>query len=124
MGMMLSKNQTITVSWSTLASIVASLVAVWGFGSPIIQNVMAGEIERQITKQIAPINDKIATQTTAQIITISSTVNNLKKQIAALEFKKDMCAGASCWTLRDAEDLQGAREDIVAAQKALNALKQ
>mgnify|MGYP001595137334 CR=1 FL=1 len=116
MGIRLSKEQTVTVSWSTLVSVIGSLVAVWAFAAPIAQNALAGEIEKQITKQIAPLN-------AAQIITITATVKNLQKQVAALEFKKDMCAGAGCWTLRDAEDLQAAREDIVAAQKALNALK-
>lgn len=116
-GMKLSKEQTATVSWSTLISILGSLGAVWAFAAPIAQTALAGEIERQISKQVAPL-------TAAQVITITSTVNNLRKQIASLEFKKDMCAGSGCWTLRDAEDLQAARDDIVAAQKALNALKQ
>ncbi len=116
MAMRLSKEQTWTVSWSTLVSIAGSLGAVWAFAAPIAQSALAGEIERQITKQVTPLKD-------AQIITITATVNNLRKQIAALEFKKEMCAGTGCWTLRDAEDLQAAREDIVAAQRALSALK-
>lgn len=113
MAMKLSKEQTITVSWSTLISVIGSLIAVWAFAAPIAQNALAGEI----AKQIAPLN-------TAQIITITATVKNLQKQISALEFKKDMCAGSGCWTLRDAEDLTAARDDLTAAQKALQALKQ
>ena len=117
MGIKLSRDQTITVSWATIASIATSLVAVWGFGSAIVQKAMAGEIKEQISQQIAPLN-------IAQVITITATVKNLQKQISALEFKKEMCAGALCWTLRDAEDLTAARDDLVAAQSALKALKQ
>lgn len=115
--MKISRDQAFTISWSTLASIAGSLAAVWAFAAPIAQKALAGEIKDQIQQQVAPLN-------AAQIITITANIKNLQKQIAALEFKKDMCAGTGCWTLRDAEDLQAAREDLVAAQKALTALKQ
>jgi len=112
MGIKLSRDQTITVSWSTLASIVGSLTAVWMFAGPLAESALAGEI----AKQVAPL-------TTAQVITITATVKNLQKQIAALEFKRDMCRGSDCWSVRDQEDLASAKDDLVAAQAALTALK-
>lgn len=112
-----TKEQTATISMSMIGSLATAVIAIWTFAAPIAQKAMAGEIKEQIMQQLAPIN-------AAQIITITATVKNLQKQISALEFKKEMCAGAVCWTLRDAEDLSSAREDLIAAQAALRALKQ
>lgn len=112
MALKLTKDQTITVSWSTLVSILGSLGAVWAFASPIAGQAIKGQIEAQI----APLQN-------AQIITIAATVRNLQNAIVALEFKRDMCAGSDCWTIRDAQDLQGARTDLAAAEAALKALR-
>lgn len=111
--MKLSREQTITLSWSTLAAIASSVMGLWAFAGPI-----AGQaLKDQIKQEIEPLM-------TAQIITISTTVRNLRNAIAALEFKREMCAGASCWTIRDAEDLAAARADLAAAEAALRALRQ
>lgn len=116
--MKLTKDQTVTVSWSTLVSVVGSLVAVWTFAAPIAGQAIKGQVQDQIRQEIKPLHD-------AQIITITATVRNLEKAIVAMEFKRDMCANApNCWTIRDAEDLTAARTDLVAAQAALRALRQ
>jgi len=113
--MKLTKDQTLTVSWSTLVSVVGSLGAVWVFAAPIAGQAIKGQIQ----EEIKPLQD-------AQIITITATVRNLQKAIVALEFKRDMCGGNidGCWTLRDAEDLTSVRADLVAAESALRALRQ
>ncbi len=122
MGMRLSKDQTITVSWATLASIATSLIAVWGFGSSIVQKAVAGEIKDEIAKQLEPIQKQISAQTSANIVSLGATVKNLRASITALRFKKEMCAGTSCWTLRDASDLEAAENDLKAAESALKLL--
>lgn len=124
MGIRLSKDQTITVSWATLASITAALASVWGFGAPIVQKAMAGEVKEEITKQLEPIQRQISAQTAANIVSLNSTVKNLKAAILALAFKKDMCGGVpGCWTLRDAGDLDAAANDLKAAEDALRLLQ-
>jgi hypothetical protein len=118
MGINMTKDQGITVSVSTLASIAATLGSIWLFAAPIAETALAGEIEKQLEQKIKPIQD-------ANIITITATVRNLQNAIIALEFKRDMCgASPDCWTVRDAGDLQAARNDLSAAQAALTALKQ
>lgn len=114
MALKLTKDQTLTISWATLVSILGSLGAVWAFAAPI-----AGQaIDQKIALQIKPIQD-------AQIITITSTVRNLQNAIVALEFKRDTCTPKpDCWTVRDAQDLQSARNDLDAAQAALRGLRQ
>lgn len=121
----LTKDQTITISWSTLVSIIGSLGAVWAFASPIAGQAIKGQIKQQIQEEIKPLQDAQVAMKTAQIITITATVRNLENAIVALEFKRDMCAAMpDCWTIRDAQDLTGARNDLRAAQDALKALRQ
>lgn len=111
---LITKDQTVTISWATLVSVFGSLGAVWAFAAPL-----AGDaIDKKIEQQIRPIQE-------AQIITISATVRNLQKAIVALEFKRDMCAGVpECWAIRDAEDLTSLRADLIAAEAALRGLRQ
>ena len=113
MGIKMTKDQGWTVSFSTLTSIVGSLGAMWVFAAPIAQNALAGEIEKYLQPMQA-----------AQVITITATVKNLRNQISALEFKRDMCGGSDCWTVRDAQDLSAARDDLKAAEDALRSLKE
>jgi hypothetical protein len=106
------KEKAVLISWATLTSVAGSLAAVWAFASPLAQQALAGEIQ----KQLAPL-------VIAQVITLQSTVKNLQNQIAALEFKRDMCGhDNACWTVRDAQDLAAARNDLTAAQHALDVL--
>lgn len=124
MAMKLSRDATITISWSTLASIAASLAAVWGFGSGIVQRAVAGEIKTEIENQLKPIQAQISNQTAAQVVSLGATVKNLRNQITALEFKRDTCRLPDCWTVRDAGDLDAAKIDLKAAEDALRALRQ
>lgn len=124
MALKLTKDQTITLSWSTLVSVVGSLGAVWAFAAPIAGQAIKGQIKEQIQQEIKPLQDAQVAMKAAQIITISATVRNLQNAIVALEFKRDMCGSMpECWTVRDAQDLTGARNDLVAAQAALEALR-
>lgn len=125
MPMKMTKDQGLTISASTIVSIVGSLGAVWAFAAPIAQKALAGEIETQLEQKLKPIRDSQAAQQAANIITTSSTVRNLQNSITALEFKRDTCAPKpDCWTVRDAQDLQGAKSDLIAAEAALRALRQ
>lgn len=124
MGIRMSKEQTWTVSWSSLVSVATALTAVWAFAAPIAQKAMAGEIQAEISKQLAPIQKQLSNQTAAQIVSLNATVKNLRTSITALRFKRDMCANTpNCWTVRDAEDLDAAITDLDAAQKALLVLQ-
>lgn len=123
MGIKLNKDQTITVSWATVAAVATSFATVWGFGSSIVQNAMAAEVKQEITKQLEPIQRQISAQTAASIVSLGANVKNLRTQITAMRFKKDMCGLApGCWTLRDAGDLEAAENDLKAAENALRLL--
>lgn len=111
--MKLSKDQTITVSWSTIASMAGSLAAVWAFSAPIVEKALAQEIKQQIE----PIASSFE-------VIIQQNVRSLRNTIAALEFKRDMCGTEpNCWTVRDAQDLANARDDLRAAEAALSGIK-
>lgn len=111
--MKLDRNQTITLSWSTLTSIVGSLGAVWAFGAPIVNSALAGEI----TDQMTPLKN-------AFVITLEQNVRNLRNAVTAMEFKRDTCTPKpECWTLRDAQELVAIQTDLAAAEMALSGLK-
>lgn len=110
--MPISREQGKTISLSTLFAVLSALATAY----PTAKAVLAGEVSEQIKREIKPLQD-------AQIITIAATVRNLQNAIVALEFKRDMCAGDDCWTIRDAQDLQSARTDLAAAEAALRALR-
>lgn len=107
MAMNISKDQKITISISTIVAIFGSLAATVAGVKPFIETALAGEIK----EQIQPLTDAF------QIILLQS-IESKQNAITAMEFKRDMCAGApGCWTLRDAQDLK-AEQDALAAMRA------
>ena len=127
--MPLDKAQTITISWSTIASVAASVAAVWGLAGPFAEHALAGEIEKQLQKQIAPLQQQqadVASQNAMLIALqktqLKTTIRNLKAQIAAMEFKKDSCHTSECWTLQDVNTLVSAQADLNDAEMVLTAL--
>lgn len=111
MGIRVTREQGVMVSISTIVAFVGAVATC----VPVAEWALAGEIQ----KQIAPL-------VMSQITQIQSTVKNLQNQITALEFKRDMCANPpnreGCWTVRDAQDLTGAKNDLAAAEESLRGL--
>jgi len=128
--MKLDKQQTITISWSTIVSIASAVGAVWAFAGPLAEHALAGEIQKQLEKQIAPLQQQQAISQSQQQMLIQlqktqlqTNIRNLKNQIAALMFKKDMCAGApKCWELPDVQALVAAQADLNDAEMVLAAI--
>jgi hypothetical protein len=110
----ISKDQTITVSVSSIVSVVAGLGSVWMFAGPIAERALAGEIQ----EQIAPLTD-------AFTLILTQNIANQRAAITAMRFKRDMCAGAvECWTLRDAQDLDAAERTLRSMEQALERMQQ
>jgi len=118
MGIRLTKEQGITVSLSTLASIVGSLLAVWAMAAPLAERALAGEIDKKMEAKLTPINDALK-------ISTESTVDSLVTSISALRYKRDNCQPRPmCWLERDQLDLDTAERKLVTAEKVLAALNQ
>jgi len=127
--MKLDKDQTLTISWSTIASVCASVAAVWGLAGPFAEHALAGEIEKQLQKQLAPLQQQYQKEAAQQDMLIAlqktqlqTNIRNLKNVIAALMFKKDSCHEPSCWTIQDVQNLVSAQSDLADAQMVLDAL--
>lgn len=113
MGIKVTKEQGVMVSLSTILTVVVSVATSY----PTAKAVLAQEIKEQIQTEIRPLTD-------AFTITLQQNVRSLRNSIAAMEFKKDMCGSATdCWTVRDAQDLANAREDLRAAEIALAGIR-
>jgi len=104
----MTKEQGTTISVATVFAILASLITAY----PTAKNVLAGEIESQIKQQTQPLTD-------AFYVIVLQNIQNQQNSITAMEFKRDHCLSqAECWTLRDAQDLEGARRTLQALQSA------
>lgn len=109
MGIKIDKREGIMVSVTTIIAVIASM----GASVPVAQRAIAGEI----TEQIKPLNEAFKT-------ILAQSIDEAKRAITAMEFKRDMCSGDfNCWTLRDAQDLQSARDALAAKETALKNLR-
>lgn len=105
MGFKIDKREGFMVSLTTIVAVVASVLS----SVPIAQRVLAGEIK----EQLAPMSD-------AFIVILIQQIQNQRNSVTAMEFKRDMCGGNfSCWTLRDAQDLQSSKDSLRAMEQAL-----
>ena len=113
LGILWSKDQGWSIGIGTLASILTALATVCAVGAPLAQ----AQLTQEIRKQTQPLTD-------AFYVILIQNIQNQKNQITAMEFKRDHCTNAECWTLRDAQDLENARETLKSLQSAKTTLEQ
>ncbi len=107
--MPVSKQQGILGALTVAASAVTASGVLWGFA----EQVFAGEIKEQIEPVVQ-----------VQKILLESDIKSRRLTIASLEFKRDTCQPRpECWTIRDAQDLAAARDELRARESAMEALK-
>jgi hypothetical protein len=114
----LTKDQGLTVSLSTLASVAGSLLAVWAMAAPLAERALAGEIDKKMEAKLTPINEALK-------ISTESTIDSLVTSISALRYKRDNCSPRPmCWEQRDQLDLDTAERKLRTAESVLAALNQ
>lgn len=108
--MRLTKENTILGVLVLVGSAASAAGTLWGF----TEQVFAGEIKAALTPVI-----------TTQRILLESDIASRRRELAALEFKRDTCrdSGELCWTVRDAQDLSNARAELIAREIALKSLQ-
>lgn len=104
---------------NVIVSFSSATLAIWTLAQPIAEHALAGEIERQV----APLKKQINSSVEAQIVQLSATIRGLHNSIAAQEYKRDTCRTGECWTARDNIDLSNTKDELVAAQQALDRLE-
>jgi hypothetical protein len=118
MGIKVTKEQGVMVSLGTIMSVLVAAATSY----PVARAALSQEIKDQVREVTREENRPLIN---AFEITLQQNVNTLRKAIAALEFKRDMCgATPGCWTVRDAQDLTFARDDLRAAEEALAGIKE
>ena len=92
----------------------------WFIGKPIlvsaVSDAMAEEIEDQVKAGVAPLNG-------AFIAIIQNNIDNLIREIARMEFRRDN-PPAGDWVSEDSQDLAQRRIDLSAQEAALEALQE
>jgi hypothetical protein len=103
-----AKEKSLVAGLTMVASIIGSIGIIW----PVAQKVLAQEVK----EQIQPLSNSF------EVIMVTA-VRNTRNAIAAMEFKRDMCAEENCWTVRDEQDLAAARAELLATEQALQELR-
>lgn len=99
---------------AALVSILTGLLTLWAFTN----RVFANEIRAQVKSEIGPVLQ-------VQKLLLESEIDSRRLGIAAMEYKREMCANsgiADCWTIRDAQDLTKARAELSVRELALRGL--
>lgn len=118
---MISKDERRSIGISAVASIIgmcAILAPVgWYLVRPTlvsaVSTAMADELDQKISQQVAPLNQGFKA-------IIQSNINNIRRQIARLEFARD--DPQTEWTVQMADDLAQLTIDLDAQQAALSAI--
>lgn len=113
MSVTIDKQGKINMSLGAVVAILLSIPTAYVSARAALGQAM----KEQIKEEIKPLTDAFE-------VTLQQNVRSLRNTIAALEFKRDMCGSTlDCWTVRDAQDLANAREDLKAAELALAGIK-
>ncbi len=113
----LTKEHGYRMSLTVLLGYLPLIPVFWFLVKPVlisaVSTAVASDIQYEVQKQVAPINQAFVALT-------KQNISSLRKEIAREEFRK--AAGVD-WTVEDAEDLVELREDLEAAREALAALR-
>jgi len=113
----MATEQAKSISLSTLASTVSSLVVLvpvlWFIGKPLITEALADDMKQVVQTESVPIKG-------AFTVLLDRDINKLRKEIAALRFRQRQ---GQDWTAEDAEYLADLEIEIEALREAKEELK-
>lgn len=111
------KEHGISISLATIATWIPLLPLLWFVGKPVlieaVSTAMAEDIQDTVKQEVAPIGDAFE-------VLLQLNVSNLRKEIAALEFRQRQNQD---WTADDAETLIETRLELEAINQALASLQ-
>ena len=114
----ITKDHAYRMTLSGFTSGVAVLGILWVFAEPVIVKsvsvAMADDINEAVQQQVAPIN-------TAFTVILQNDINNIKREIAALEFRQRRNED---WTSEDAQTLANRKIELKAFEDAVEALEE
>ncbi len=116
---MTAKEKGVNALISFVITAPALGTALWFLGGPVlvtaVSDAMAEDIQGQIKAQVAPLGSAFKAL-------IRRDVENMQRQIADMEFKRDNPPDGD-WTSDDNKRLINLRLDLVAQREALKALQ-
>jgi len=111
------KEHSINISTSVIISWLTIGGFAWLFAEPLLVNAvsaaLADDIKQTVDESVAPING-------AFIALLVRDINNTKREIAALNFRKDH---RQDWTAKDAGHLADLEIDLAALEAAKKSLE-
>ena len=118
MAKLITKDQGVRLSLGVIISWITIGGFLWTVGQPIlvsaVSDAMAEDIQAQVQQGVAPLN-------MAFVAIIQSNIADLRRQIAAYEFRRDN-PPPDDWTAEDAQELVNLRIELDTQEDALEAL--
>ena len=113
----ITKREGIHISLAAVLAWIPLIPVFWLFAKPIlitaVSEAVADDIQTQVKAEVLPLN-------LAFKVLLKSDIDNKRKQIAALEFKKDH--HSNDWTENDAKVLIDLKIELDALQEAYKEL--
>ncbi len=113
------KQAGIHISLSTFATLIPVLIFTWALIKPAVVlavgEELADQVQQTVAKEVAPIN-------MALTVILQNNIENIRLQIAGLEFKRDF-PPADDWKNEDAQRLAILKNDLASAEVAITALE-
>ena len=115
MTVTLSKEQGISIGYSTVLAWITIIPAVWFLAKPLIVDAVADDLGSRIQKETKPLGDAFK-------LLLQRDITEMRRQITAMEFQREQ--NLSNWTLEDAQELSRLRNALRAHERALSALEE
>lgn len=111
------RKEGMTITLSALIAWIPVVPVFWLVLQPLLVNAvteaMSDELQRKVQVEVAPLNQ-------AFIVLIQKSVADLRREIAALEYRRDK---GNNWTSEDAKALVDLELELESSQEALAVLK-
>jgi len=108
------------ISVASVVSLIPVLTVVWFVVKPSIVKAVGDELQEQVqqtvSKEVRPINRALT-------VILGNNADNLERQIAAMEFRRDFPPDND-WTNKDAQELAQLKLDLRSAKAAKAALRE
>lgn len=113
--MKVSKEQTLSIGYSTLLAWITIIPIVWILSKPFVVDAVAHDLGDQIQKETKPLSDAFR-------VLLARDISDIRRQITAMEFQRERDPAG--WTLENAQELSRLRTTLRTHEAALRALEE
>jgi len=110
-----SKEQGISIGYSTVLAWITIVPAVWFVSKPFVLDAVAQDLSGHIKRETKPLTDAFK-------VLLQRDIAELRRQITAMEYTRDQ--DLASWSLEEAQELNRLRLTLRGHERALEALEE